>query len=156
METATALVRRDDLAQPSTFPVPPDSFGWYGLETDSRDGLPFRFFSGSAWLSLPPPQRQCNLRFIIPHVLMGEALPEVTLSVSGNPIPLDTTERDSFGRPIGIGSISPSTWKFLAKSLSVRVEFSCKYSALPKHLYADATDARKLSIAVSYPQYVDN
>ena len=136
----------------ASFSVPPDCSTWYDVETDHRDGQPFRFFGRMARLELPVPAAHRYLEFTVPHVVSGKALDQLTVSACGLALLADEIQSDEYGRPKMRFTMNDPVVERAREAGKLDLLFECRVCNVPAVLYPGSHDHRQLSLAVTAPR----
>lgn len=132
-------VRQANLA----FPVPPESSTWHDAETDRDSGLVFRFFAGTASLSIERPQGVDAIQFRVMFGLTPEAILATEALCEGAEV---TATGGTGDRTITI--------RFTDNEAVKAVRFRCPVIGVPAKTHPGATDERLLSAAIAAPTWV--
>ena len=148
-------LRNKQLA-PDPFPVPPECRTWHDRETDQRDGLCFRFFNKRAWLYLEPPRVSGHIEFIVPYFLMPEVLENIDIWIADVRVAWRFALNDGQSRARVIVDIPPRLFDYMQIAERVRLDIGCRITGIPRVLFKNAKDSRRLSCAVSFPRFVQS
>lgn len=142
------------LAPPSPFPVPLECTAWHNLELDQANGRVHRFFDRRAWLHIAYRRGAQGLSFIVPHVVMPEALATLCVRLFGSEQAYHIEPHAGTHGRVIVG-FDEGTLAACNRLGRVELELECGIVAIPALAYPGSTDRRRLSVAVTAPQLFD-
>lgn len=144
--SAAVSAPRDD------FPVPDGCGTWRAIEHDARHRAAFRFFVRHAWLELPVPAAASTLSFLVPYMVMPEALARLTLSVAGEPV-----SHVAHPFPDACARVSIALDAALVERARhcghLTLALATPIEAVPALIYPGSNDHRHLSLAICLPYF---
>jgi hypothetical protein len=134
------------------FPVPDGCWNWYPAEYDAQRGGWYRFFVRHAWLELSPPDDAGLLSFVVAHVVMGEVLGTLRLSVNGIQIAHAAQACAHACAKISV-QLSQDMIDNARRTGHLRLDLYAPIEAMPALIYEAAQDYRHLSMAICFPYF---
>jgi hypothetical protein len=129
------------------FPAPVACPSWHAAELDVKQGLVFRFFVRSAWVSLVPPAEATGVRVRVVFGLHAQAIAETAVALDGAAIAF-TSEHEP------LGSRTVDLYFAAAAPAALKLHVGCAHAGVPARLYPGSTDHRLLSAAIAKPEWL--
>jgi len=132
------------------FRIPTTCGTWFNAEIDPHTLKPFRFFSGSAWLTVKIPTGSESVNITVVHAIDYDAVDNLTIKANDFVLVQTARDIDGHGRtvlhyalPMEITSIGEAKFEFTTDGIGI-----------PALKFENNSDWRRLSVAIFYPEFI--
>ncbi|WP_273027690.1 hypothetical protein [Massilia timonae] len=139
----------DRMGYDAIFRIPTTCGTWYNAEVDPITLKPFRFFCGTAWLTVKIPPGSRSIYITVIHAIDYKFFDDVTIKINDVALPPATRDIDNHGRTV-LNFALPTNPMVTG---DVKLELVTNIFDVPALKFENNSDWRRISAAIFYPDF---